>query len=427
MTPVDRASLVLEQLSPGRRRAAELEQTRFDAFCKKYQLSVEQETVTLYLSELLQRERLHAASLRYRLGLLDVTARADGLPPWSANAQIRLFIRGLHAIAPEPPQERRTTPLYVETVRALIDAIDLPTYPQIRHAALLCLAHHARLRVCELHTLRWNDIRIRRGAATLRVHPHRGTRSLVVTVRATGGQTCPIAALKRLYSAQIGASGLVFDRHATTMYRALAAVGYSEGWTQRTLLSNAQLEAAYQRITEPTARQTRDRAIVLLAQAAQLTTAELVSLRVCDADHRDQGLLLTVPGRRNPVGVLHQPDAKYCPVAAWERWCRVRPPTLQGQPDRAFIQVQGEHRLLLRPMTTRSLNGVVHKAAKDAAVVGTWGFGSLRVGSIRTAVRSGIPTHIIATQAGLESLHSVERHQQRERLLTHNVAALLGL
>lgn len=424
---MDRARLVLEQLSPGRRRAAELELARFEAFCQTYHLPVEHETVTLYLTDLLRRERAHAAGLRYRLGLLDVMARAGGSPPWSANAQVRHFIRGLHAIAPESPRERRTTPLYVETVRGLIDAIDLPTYPQIRHAALLCLAHHARLRVCELHTLQWDDIKIRRGRATLRLHQHRGTRSLLVTVDGTGGPTCPVAALRRLYSARTQAGGLVFDRHSTTMYRALAAVGYSEGWTGRALLSKAQLGAAYERIMEPTARQTRDRAIVLLAHAAHLTTGELISIHVCDVDRREHGLVLTVPGRRNPVGIFRQPDIKYCPVAAWERWCRVRPPILQGEPDGAFIQVEGEHRLLMRPMTSRSLNGVVHKAAKAAAVAGPWGFGSLRVGAIRTAVRSGTPTHIIATQAGLESLHSVERHQEREVLLTHNVAALLGL
>lgn len=425
---MDRAEFVLQHLSPGRRAAAEREQGSFDTFCHAHHLtSSRREAVTLYLTDLMRRDNTPAASLRYRLGLLDVMARAHGSPPWSADAQVRLFIRGLHARACESAQDRRVPPLYMETVRALIDAIDLPTYPQIRHAALICLAHHAHLRVCELHTLRWEDVRIRRGQITLRVRPHRGTRNLHVTVAATGANTCPAAALQRLYDARTEATGLVFDRHGTTMYRTLATIGYSEGWTRRALLSGDELEAAYERLLEPTARQGRDRAIVLLAAAAHLTTGEVMSLRIDDVHNHPNGVVLTVPRRRNAVGVPRQPDGQYCPVTAWERWRDIRANADRDTADFAFLQVEGEHRLLADPMTRRSLNGMVQRAAKAAGLNGTWGFGSLRVGAIRTAARSGTATHIIATRAGLESLRSVERHQDREALLANNVAAHLGL
>jgi hypothetical protein len=78
-------------------------------------------------------------------------------------------------------------------------------------------------------------------------------------------------------------------------------------------------------------------------------------------------------------------------------------------------------------MTVQVLNRLVQSAARAAGLDGVWGFGSLRVGAIRTETRRGTPTHIIATHAGLESLRSVELHQQREALLTNNVAARLGL
>lgn len=427
MRGVDRAELVLQHLSPGRRTAAEREQGRFETFCHELQLTPDREAVTLYLTDLMRRENTPAASLRYRLGLLDVMARADGSLPWSADAQVRLFVRGLHTRARESPQERRVPPLYTETVRALIDAIDLPTYPQIRHAALICLAHHAHLRVCELHTLRWDDVRIRRRQITLRIRPHRGTRGLQVTVAATGARTCPAAALQRLYDARPEATGLVFDRHGTTMYRTLATIGYSEGWTHRALLSSDELDAAYERLMEPTARQGRDRSIVLLAAAAHLTTGEVMSLRTDDVHNHANGVVLTVPGRRHTVGVPRQLDRRYCPVAAWERWCHIRVNAGHEPMEFAFVQVEGEHRLLADPMTRPSLNGMVHRAAKAAGLDGIWGFRSLRIGAIRTAARNGTATHIIATRAGLESLRSVERHQDREALLANNVAAHLGL
>lgn len=424
---MDRTRLVLRHLSPGRRAAAEREQGRFETFCDEHDLAHDREALTLYLTDLMRCGDTPAASLRYRLGLLDVMARADGAPPWSADAQVRLFVRGLHARADKNPQERPVPPLYAETVHALIDGIGLPTAQQIRHAALICLAHHARLRVCELHTLRWEDVRIRRDEINLRIRPHRGTRSLRVTVRATGGRTCPAAALQRLYDVRPEATGLVFDRHGTTMYRSLDTIGYSKGWTGRALLSADELDAAYERVMDPTPRQCRDRSIVSLAAAAHLTTGEVMTLRTHDISSQAQGLLVTIRGRRNPVGLPHQPDPRYCPVTAWERWCDVRAAVDQNAVEFAFVQVDGEHRLLADPMTRRSLNGMVHRAAKAAGLDGMWGFASLRVGAIRTAARNGTATHVIASQAGLESLRSVERHQEREGLLTDNVAACLGL
>lgn len=426
MTDVDRAELVLRALSPGRRTAAEREKERFQGFCNEHHLTLNRESVTLYLTELM-RCGTAAASLRYRLGLLDVMARAEGLPPWSADVQVRLFVRGLHARARKGSRERRVPPLYTETVRALVDSIDLPTYPQIRHSALICLAHHAHLRVCELHTLRWEDVRIRRGRVTLRIQPHRGTTNRQVTVAATGTRTCPAASLQRLYEAHPQATGLVFDRHGTALYRTLAAIGYNAGWTHRGLLSSDALEAAFERLMAPTARQSRDRAIVLLAAHVHLTTGEVMSLRHVDVHKHPNGIVVTVPGRRLAVGVRRQEDHRYCPVVAWERWCDIRASARHATGDLAFVQVEGEHRLVMDPMTRRSLNGMVHRAAKAAGLDGLVAFGSIRVGAIRSAVRNGTATHIIATRAGLESLLSVERHQDRETLLTNNVVAQLGL
>jgi integrase len=87
----------------------------------------------------------------------------------------------------------------VETVPALIDAIDLPSRLQLTDAALIVLAHHARLRVLELRALRWEDVYIRRGQVTLHVQARRGTKDPRMTVAATGGRACPAAALQRLY------------------------------------------------------------------------------------------------------------------------------------------------------------------------------------------------------------------------------------
>lgn len=261
----------------------------------------------------------------------------------------------------------------------------------------------------------------------MRIRPHRGTTSLKVTIAATGTRTCPAAALQRLYEARPEATGLVFDRHATTMYRALAAIGYSEGWTHRPLMSDGALDAAYARLMEPTPRQARDRSIVLLAAAAHLTTGEVMALRTEDVHDHARGLVLSMPRRRIAVGVPRQPDLQYCPVSAWERWCAARASADLDTTEFAFVQVEGEHRLLADPMTRPSLNGIVRRAATAAGLEAPCGFGSLRMGAIRTEARRGTPTHVIAMKAGLASLKSVESHQQRETLLTNNVAAHLGL
>lgn len=424
---MNRAELVLGRLSPGYRKAVEREQARFEMFCHDHRLPSDREAVTLYLTELMGRENVPAARVRFRLGLLDVMARANGAAPWSHDARMRLFVRGLHA-RPGDSVQRRVPPLYVETVPALIDAIDLPGRQQLTDAALIVLAHHTRLRVCELRALRWEDVYIRRGQVTLHVQARRGTKNRRITVAATGGSACPAAALQRLYGARPVATGPVFDWHGTTtMYLLLSAIGYTAGWTRRPLLSSDEIEAAHERLTAPTARQARDRSIVLLAVAAHLKTGEVVSLRSEKVASHANGLVLDVPGRRNPVGVRRQSESTYCPVAAWERWCDIRARSHDEPAEFAYVQVDGEDRIRGDPMTVQVLNRLVHRAARAAGLDGVWGFGSLRMGAIRTEARHGTPTHVIATLAGLESLKSVELHQQREALLTNNVAAHLGL
>lgn len=423
---MDRQAAVLEGLSVARRASAVREQVRFDAFCTERDLVSSREAIILYLTHHMIRGG-HAANLRYRLGLLDVMARARGRPPWSTDPELRLFVRGLFTVAP-PPSKAAADPVYVETVQALIDAIDIPTYPQIRQAALICLAHYSRLRACELHTLQWQDVRIRATEIRLRLQPHRGTQTLEVTVPVTGGATCPAAALLRLHSRQGRAVGPVFDRAFTSISRTLAPLGYTDGWTRRPPLSEQRLLSEYERIMQPTARQVRDAAIVLLSCAANLATGEVMALHRSDVRTTSRGLLLDVAGRRNPVGVARTPDPTYCPVSAWERWDGVRAQTTTGQAHAAaFLQIEGEHRIIRRTMTRPALNGMVHRAATAAGLNDAIDFGSLRLGAIRTATRSGTPVHVIAARAGLRALDSVERHRKREELLTNNVATRLGL
>ena len=78
MRSVDRSRLVLEQLSPGRRRAAELEQARFEAFCDAHHLPVEHGAVTLTGVVVSEVERRTAEAIsRLTVGVMSVKNKLD--------------------------------------------------------------------------------------------------------------------------------------------------------------------------------------------------------------------------------------------------------------------------------------------------------------------------------------------------------------
>jgi hypothetical protein len=74
-----------------------------------------------------------------------------------------------------------------------------------------------------------------------------------------------------------------------------------------------------------------------------------------------------------------------------------------------------------------ALDFIATGRAQQAGLIGTYSFASLRTGFIRTALRAGVPPHVVAHHAGIAYLQNVSVHRRRELLLTDNVAARVGL
>jgi hypothetical protein len=69
----------------------------------------------------------------------------------------------------------------------------------------------------------------------------------------------------------------------------------------------------------------------------------------------------------------------------------------------------------------------VVRRCDEADLTGHYAFSSLRNGFIRSALREGVPKHVIAQHVGFRSLAGVESREGSERLLHGNIAELIGL
>lgn len=426
---MDRRSLVLESLSPRRRGAVQQEEAALLRFCAAHDLPVTREAVAIYLACAMEDPKAHGPSLRARLALLDVAARVTGAEPWSRDPELRLFLRGMYRVAPLRDGSRTTDPIYAEMIGALVDATIQPSYAQLRDIAVLLLAHHAGLSATQMWRLTWADVSLRRDSLRITLGARGARPSRVLTVPATGGITCPVAAVARLHAEQAKAVGPVFaSRHREGMYATLSSLGYPATVASAPQRPTARaLQAIARRLMGPTARQVQDRGIILLAFAACLSTHEVIRLRTADLRAQDEAVIVHARGRSVAVRVGMAADPRYCPVRAWEEWCAIRQgPTSEGTGALAFVDARGPQPWT-RPLTYKSLNRIVHAATETAGLEGRWGFLSLRQGAIHTAVRAGQSAHSIAHQAGLESLVSIEAYQGREELVRGSLAGHVGL
>lgn len=427
---MDRRALVFESLSPQRRSAARLEEERLQAFAARLSVPITAETVALYLADAMQTDRSNGRRLRERLSLLDAVAVVDGGPSWGSDPIIRRFVRGMYRIAPRRgPTQNCLDPLYPELVHALVDAVLWRSHAQLRDAALLLLAHHGSLHAAQLSWLQWSDLQILKDSLLVRTKTPRGL-PRQIEIGATHGPICPVAAVRRWSEVHERAVGPVFGRrHRCTIAKTLRELGYpaSVAWSPNKESKRQTLESAHIRLMQLTPRQTRDRAILLLASAAYLTTHEAVVLTLGDVSSTDRGLELAIIGRRDSVLVSRYSRKEYCPVDAWNAWRRMRERVYAKDPTGpAFVAIEGQTSCA-QAITPIMLNLMIDNATERAELVGHWGFMSLRQGAIRAAVRQGMPAHVLARRAGLECLISVEAHRLREELVRSSVAGSVGL
>jgi hypothetical protein len=181
-------------------------------------------------------------------------------------------------------------------------------------------------------------------------------------------------------------------------------------------------------ILAPRPQAVRDGALLLVAFWAALGTDEARRLLQGDVQLSERGLLLRLPGRREPrIAIPSIRTGAPCPVAAWRDWqCLLASHGLADPGLPAFTQIAGMV-VRNRPLADQGLNLIVQQACEGAALRGDWSFTSLRTGFIRIAIRAGAPKHVVGRQAGLSALHSVAVHAGREMLLRQNAASRVGL
>ena len=412
------------------------EQDEFDSFLCRHELVWGPDAVALYLTHRLDDDHPSGTSLRTRLRLLDKASILQGLDPPSRDRHLRLYLRGMHREAALGPVRNRT-PLYLEDVLALVDVISEQQLGQRRDVALLLLANALPLSSVALAELEWQHVRFTRGGVRITVpqrHGRHGLRGVVTLDRAQDPEA--VSALAALRRARGPGEGPVFATRAgdrpnlVTISRIVRTLpGRGKPWSHGVVpIDVTTLGAQLEQLRQPRPWQLRDRALLLLAFFGCLTGVEASALRVPHIDVREEGLLLSVPGRRRRVALPIRPDAVSCPLRAWRAWqettaahAPVPAPERPAFPDMRLGQDW------TRPAAPPTLSRIVKEHAAASSLRGPYSFSSLRIGFIRTAARAGVPIHLVYEQAGVRSLASVELHYGRERLLQHNLIDHLGL
>jgi hypothetical protein len=199
-------------------------------------------------------------------------------------------------------------------------------------------------------------------------------------------------------------------------------------WTWQAVqpLPESQLADALQALDQPSLRQLRNAALVTLSFAACLTGLEASRLTCGQVADGQAGLRVHLPHRRQDVAVPLA-RGRHCPVLSWRAWRAALETTGAGTADSpAFPAIHGEG-VPGQALELLGLFRCVSELAANAGLSGEFGFTSLRLGFIRTALRAEVPETLILAQSGLVTMRGLELHARRERLVSHSIAGLVGL
>ena len=205
-----------------------------------------------------------------------------------------------------------------------------------------------------------------------------------------------------------------------------ALPAFSRRARARPRLSDIDLDPILCDVMQPTLKQLRDRALILVGFAAALRTFEATGAKTGWFHEDERGLLIDTPLRRE-VTAVEALGGPYCPVEAWRQWIvELRRLERHESADPAFPRIRGRE-VGASPLGENGLNRLVALRAKAAGLEDDYKFTNLRDGWIRDALRAGAPAHDIAAHADLRSLAAVAKHEKRENLLRDNIAGRLGL
>lgn len=429
-------SEALQRIGPAQRKrlnAVDAEDARYDTFRQRHGLQDDRDAVMLDLTHLLDAEGRSGTVLRRRLQLIDTRWVMEGRPAPSRDRTVRAFLRALHHEAALGPTTQRE-PLYTEQVASILDALHEDRLQQRLDVALLYLANATGMSVSALSVLAWNDLRLYKYRLVIAL---RGRDSGRVRERIeVHADDFPhaVAAVHDLRR-QVGPrQGPVFAQYSEALaaptalnhvLRRLDSRRDPWGWQTAAPQAEQMLSTHAEEVSRPSRRQLRDAALILLGFSACLQTLEAQQLRLDDIRVDANGLTLQMPTRRWRVGVPYGRHPGTCPVRAWTAWEGVYATTAPGNAP-AFPGLASNYETY-RPLAHAALSNIVRDRALAARIDGQYGFTSLRMGFIRSAMRADLPELLILRQAGLVAPHALAEHRRREQLISHSVVGMLGL
>lgn len=416
--------------NPKRQATALRAAADLSAFRERLNLPDTPESLLLYLTHLLSTGA-SGHVLRKRVQQLDAARRLGGNQPWTTDPDVRLLLRGLHQVAPLT-NTARGHPLYRELVLAMVDAIMLPSHDQRRWRAAILLTNETGASARSIASLRWSDVRFRGNEMSVRWRDDAAIRKGYAQTVTHDASPMAFEAMRDLWTQAPDRSGAVFaSRWGICDYQQVWAScrelpAYSAHLRRRPRLTDAELDPLVRRAADPTHKQLRDRALVLVGYTGALRTREATTAAVGWFRTDTRGLLLDVPLRREVTAVPASGDA-YCPVTAWTEWlARLRLLDRGGDGEPAFPQMY-QREPGIDPLGPTGLNTLVSERSAAAGLEDDHKFTNLRDGWIRDAIRAGATSQEVAAHADMRSLGGVARHERRENLLRDNVAARLGL
>lgn len=429
-------AVILAGVSPERMRSAERAWQSYEEFVAEYGLVIGEASTVLFLTSHSLVEGITGQSLRRKLALLDLAAETQARTKPSDQPLVREFLKGVHKRIPLDARPTTSDPLYFGHVRMLAKEAVKPTLRQLRAHAFVLTVNATGMHMAEALRVGTSDIRFTPTGMRVTIQRSRTARRVDFFIpSADDVLLCPVRAMRRLIAATPPGSRPLFSAVRGGLndglrdhLRAIGAVAlrippHGDAWCNDTAI----LLRVSREILRPRPVALRDRALLLIAHLAALNNEDVIDLRATDVRTSTNGLILSLPSRRSGiVAIPRGADASTCAVKAWREWeeCRRALPGCR-ETGLAFPRLDPGFRGA--PVDPDRLTTLVAAHCERARLEGHFTFTSLRFGFIRSALREGATKHEIAIQAGLLGPSSLQRHEDRENLLTGNIALLTGL
>ncbi|PRY08407.1 tyrosine-type recombinase/integrase [Kineococcus rhizosphaerae] len=181
------------------------------------------------------------------------------------------------------------------------------------------------------------------------------------------------------------------------------------------------------------AKDKRDRALLVMGFAGAFRRSELAALNVADIELQADGLLVTLrrsktdqTGEGRVVGLPYGSHRATCPVRSWLAWREAAQLDADGP---AFLSMRrgGSHILPSRIPAAAIAQVVKTRAAAVGMDPRTVSGHSMRAGFVTAAAFAGLPDRSIMRQTGHTNPNSLTQYVREARTWEDNPAAKVGL